>query len=156
MGAVKTFDYNSPSCGLWIRQYTGNSLGYVLDCITTADTMQMCYEAIGAAGGRYISLDPPPVRIKYSRRDIYADTVLALTLFGEFIRLPGYSSKRGAAGDRQIGARFSLIAQDLLNRGLLKPPALEIKTGGLEALGRGIDDVRKGRVKGRKLVYPLL
>ncbi|KAK6591611.1 zinc-binding dehydrogenase family [Botrytis cinerea] len=50
-GASKCFDYHSQGCGAMIKQYTHNRLEYALDCITTASSMRLCYEAIGATGG---------------------------------------------------------------------------------------------------------
>lgn len=41
----------------------------------------MCYEAIGNCGGRYIALDPVSTHIKYTRRDVLADWIIAITMF---------------------------------------------------------------------------
>ena len=45
------------------------------------------------------------------------------------------------------------IAQNFLNGGLNKAHPMEKRSGGLAAVGEGIDDVREGKVKGKKLVY---
>ncbi|KAI1392617.1 alcohol dehydrogenase GroES-like domain-containing protein [Hypoxylon trugodes] len=154
-GAIKTFDYHSPSCGMEIRNYTKNSLEYALDCITTPETMSMCYEAIRTSGGRYTALDPPSIRVKYTRRDVYADWVLAFTLFGDPVKFPGLFGRPATSLDRQLARKFAPTVERLVEEGLLKPPELTVRGGGLEALEVGIDDVRKGLVRGSKLVYPL-
>ncbi|KAI0869515.1 GroES-like protein [Hypoxylon argillaceum] len=155
LGAVKTFDYRSPTCAVEIREYAKNSLGYALDCITTSETTSICYEAIGSAGGRYVSLDPPSTLIKYSRRDVYADWINALTVFGLPVRFSGIYSRAANLEDRKQIRGFMLKVEALVHKGLLKPARVEIRDGGLDLIEKGIEDVRTGRVKGLKLVYPL-
>ncbi|KAI1416802.1 GroES-like protein [Hypoxylon sp. FL1857] len=155
MGAVMTVDYHSQTCGVEIRNYTKNSLYYALDCVTSSETMRMCYEAMGTSGGRYTALDPPSTLVKYSRRDIYADWVLALTTFGQPVKLAGVYGRRAQCLDRELAERFSPIVERLIEQRLLQAPRMQLRDGGLEALQIGIEDVRTGQIKGSKLVYPL-
>lgn len=67
LGCTAAFDYHTPTCASDILAATKGELKFVLDCITTTDSMKLCYEAIGSAGGRYISLDPFPLR-SHTRR----------------------------------------------------------------------------------------
>lgn len=62
LGAIEAFDYQSPTCGIDIQTYTSNSLQYAMDCITNTRSMSTCYAAIGRSGGKYVSLDPFPIR----------------------------------------------------------------------------------------------
>lgn len=57
-GADKVFDYHSADCASDVRAYTKGQLAYALDCVSLADTTELCYKAIGRAGGRYVSLEP--------------------------------------------------------------------------------------------------
>lgn len=75
-GGDVLFDYHSPNCAADIRSLTKNNLVYALDCIMTADSMKVCYGAIGRAGGRYTSLDPFLESIAQTRKVIKADWVL--------------------------------------------------------------------------------
>ncbi|KAI1407187.1 GroES-like protein [Hypoxylon sp. FL1857] len=155
LGAIETFDYHSPACGLEIREYTQNSLEYVLDYITTSETMAMCYEAIGSAGGKYVSLDPFSTHVQYTRRDIYTNWIVAFTLFGGPVNFSGTYGRPAMKEHRQFATELYTIAESLVREGRLIPTQFEIKPGGLIALEAGIEDIRKGRTKKGKLVYPL-
>ncbi|KAL9090674.1 MAG: hypothetical protein Q9165_005162 [Trypethelium subeluteriae] len=155
LGAEEVFDYHSPSCGSDIRIYTNDSLAHVFDCVTDAETMKMCYEAIGASGGGYVAIDPFVTRIQYSRRDVRADWLMIYSLFGNPVRLAGVYGRPARPQDREFASSLFTMAEALLSRGLLKPHQMEIRTGGLETVAYGIDDLRAGRVRARKLVYPM-
>ncbi|CAK7217172.1 putative secondary metabolism biosynthetic enzyme [Sporothrix curviconia] len=155
LGAVETFDYHSPSCGMEIRNYTQNTLAHVLDCVTQAESMKLSYEAIGPQGGRYVALDPFPTRIQYTRRDIRADWVMGPTLFGEPVKLAGTYGRPARPQDRLFTSRFFGHIEKMLAAGTLKPHPVELRTGGLSAVPQGIEDLRMGRVRARKLVYPV-
>ncbi|KAF2966715.1 hypothetical protein GQX73_g6860 [Xylaria multiplex] len=145
LGAVRTFDYHLPGCGSEIRNYTENSLSFVLDCITTPETTRMCYDAIGTKGGRYLGLEPVSARVKYTRRDVSADWVVALSLFGIPVRLPGIYGRQASPDDRCFAAQFYAAFEALIEQNLLVPPRFEVQSGGLEALEEGIEKLRQGR-----------
>ena len=155
LGAVETFDYHSPTCGMEIRNYTDNSLAYVLDCVTQAESMTMAYEALGSGSGpkRYIALDPFPARIQYTRRDVQADWVMGLSLFGEAVKLAGVYGRPARPQDRVFTAQLFALMERMLTAGTLKPHPVELRTGGLDKVTEGIEDLRMGRVRARKLVY---
>ncbi|KAI9655972.1 MAG: putative secondary metabolism biosynthetic enzyme [Bathelium mastoideum] len=155
LGAEKVFDYHSPSSGSDIRTYTNDSLAHVFDCVTDAETMKMCYDTIGASGGKYVALDPFVTRIQYSRRDVQADWLMIYSLFGNPVRLAGVYGRPARPQDREFASRLFPMAETLLSQGLLKPHPMEIRTGGLKSVACGIDDLRAGRVRARKLVYPM-
>ncbi|KAI9699172.1 MAG: putative secondary metabolism biosynthetic enzyme [Bogoriella megaspora] len=155
LGAEQVFDYRSPSCGADIRSYTSNSLAHVLDCVTDAETMKMCYEAIGAPGGMYVAIDPFATRIQYSRRDVRADWLMIYSLFGNPVKLAGVYGRPAQPQDREFASRLFPMAEKLLSQGLLRPHPIEIRTGGLKTISYGIDDLRAGRVRAKKLVYPI-
>ncbi|KAF2098823.1 GroES-like protein [Rhizodiscina lignyota] len=155
LGAAAAFDYSSPQCGSEIRRYTSGTLEYALDCITEAGTMKMCYEAISSAGGRYVGLEPLPTHVQYTRRQVRADWVIGRTLAGLPVRLDGAYGRPARPEDREFAKRYFPMAEKLIAKGLLKPHPLEVRDGGLGALMDGIDDLRKGKVRGKKLVYPL-
>ncbi|KAJ4865671.1 zinc-binding dehydrogenase domain-containing protein [Trichoderma breve] len=155
LGATAIFDYNSPNCAIEIRNYTDDSLQYALDCVTEAGTMKMCYDAIGSAGGRYVGLEPLATHIQYTRRTVRADWVIGRTLSGLPVRLDGAYGRPARPQDREFAEVFFALSEQLIAQGMLKPHPRELRTGGLEALVEGIDDLRKGKVRGKKLVYPL-
>lgn len=156
LGAEEAFDYHSSTCGMEIRNYTKNSLSHVLDCVTQAETMKLCYEAMGTSGGKYVALDPFSTHIQYTRRDIKAEWLMILSLFGTPIKLAGVYGRPARPQDREFGAMLFLMAERLIENGELRPHPAEVRKGGLEAIASGIEDLRSSQVKGRKLVYPIV
>lgn len=155
LGAVATFDYNSPNCGIDIRSFTGDTLTRALDCVTTGETMSMSYEAISSKGGRYISLDPHSAHVKYTRRDVSTDWVMAMSMTGNRVNLPGVYARPAMPALRGLASRVFCMTEELIARDVLRGPPFQVRSGGLDSVGEGIEDLRKGLVKGEKLVYPL-
>ncbi|KAB8298605.1 hypothetical protein EYC80_000784 [Monilinia laxa] len=152
-GASKCFDYHSQGCGAMIKQYTHNRLEYALDCITTASSMRLCYEALGAAGGKYVSLDPFNARVQRSRTDVKAFFCYALTIFGIPIDLDGEFARDAKPEDRKLAEKFVKIAEKFIEQEKLKAHPTTIKPGGLNGIIDTIDLLRKGKVSGSKLVF---
>ncbi|KFY96429.1 hypothetical protein V500_02441 [Pseudogymnoascus sp. VKM F-4518 (FW-2643)] len=153
LGAEEAFDYHSATCGSDIRSYTKNTLAHALDCITESNTTKICYEAIGTAGGKYVALDPYSTVIKYMRRNVKAEWLMAFSLFGKPVRLAGVYGRPARPKDREFSRIWFPMAEKLIAEGRLKPHRIEVKKGGLVGVLAGIDELRTGSVKGRKLVY---
>ncbi|KAH6708482.1 enoyl reductase [Verticillium dahliae] len=154
-GASACFDYHSPTCGADIRLHTDNTLAHVLDCVTDAATMAMCYEAIGAQGGAYVALEPTTNTVKYTRRDVRADWVMANTLLGDPCTLDGVYGRPAAPEHRLFAGRLFRLAERWLRDGDIWNHPLEIRHPGLESVGPGLQDLRAGIIRGKKLVVPL-
>ncbi|KAK3693044.1 Enoyl reductase [Podospora appendiculata] len=152
LGAVATFDYRSPTVGSDIRSLTHDSMTFALDCITTTSSMAMCYEALASSGGNYVSLDPFPIR-SHTRRSVRPSWVFGLTMFGTPVRWQRPFNAEAKPNDRAFSEQWFLMVQELLNDGLIKTCNYEVRQGGLSAIAGGIDEVRKGLVSGKKLVY---
>ncbi|EDN93370.1 hypothetical protein SS1G_09236 [Sclerotinia sclerotiorum 1980 UF-70] len=143
-------------CGAMIKQYTHNRLEYTLDCITTASSMRLCYEAIGAAGGKYVSLDPFNARVQRSRADVKPFFCYALTIFGIPIELDGEFARDAKPEDRKLAEKFVKIAEKFIEKGKLKAHPTTLKSGGLNGIVGAIDLLRKGKVSGSKLVFNVI
>lgn len=167
-GAERAFDYNSPTCARDIRAYTGNNLAYAVDCITTSATMRLCYDALGRAGGRYAALDPFPRDdgVAKSRRVVKPDWILATDCTGRSSSWPapygdegegeGEGGRGGSLAEaRRWGDEFVPMAQRAVEEGAVRTHPTRICKGGLEGILEGIDLIRRGEVKGEKLVYPV-
>ncbi|RYP13803.1 hypothetical protein DL767_010582 [Monosporascus sp. MG133] len=154
LGAVAAFDYHSPTCGAEIREYTGNTLALALDCITDTASMGVCYEALGDTGGRYVALDSFPLR-GHTRRSVTPDWVCTYTQFGHRIAwVPPYNLDARPM-DLACAQDWYVVAQRLLDEGRIQAHPQEERRGGLEAVAQGMEEVMKGLIKGRKLVYPI-
>lgn len=152
-GAAAVFDYRSPSCGADIRAHTKNGLRYALDCITTGESMQLCYTAIGRAGGRYTALDPFPDLIAQSRKAIKADWVLGPTMLGKDISWPAPHGRPADPDIRKFGLQWIATVQKLLDQGKIREHPIVVDEGGLGQVLKGMEAIRAKKISGKKLVY---
>ncbi|KAL5333232.1 GroES-like protein, partial [Aspergillus crustosus] len=155
-GAAACFDYHSPACGADIRVHTGDSMRYVLDCVTDATTMKMCYAAIGSSGGSYIALETIATTVKYTRRDVRADWILADAIMGNGVSMAGTYGRPPSPEHRQFGKRLFSLSEAWLYDGSIRHHPLEIQNGGLANLATVLNELKLGKVHGKKLVMPLL
>lgn len=155
LGAKAWFDYKSPTCGSDIRDATENTLAYALDCITDTSSMQICYEAIGTSGGRYVALDAFPVR-GHTRKSISPEFVVTPTQFGHAIRWTPPYDLEPRPKDLEEAEVWYTIAQKLVDGGLVQAPSIEVRKGGLAAVPEGMEEVRRGLVSRKRLVYPIV
>ncbi|KAJ1326931.1 aspyridone synthetase trans-acting enoyl reductase [Microdochium nivale] len=152
LGAAAVFDYRSPDCGSAIREHTGGTLGLALDCITDTSSMSICYEALGGSGGRYIALDSFPVR-GHTRRSVVPGWVCTYTQFGGPVAWAAPYNFDARPRDRDCAEAWYAVAQKLLDEGRLAAHPKEEREGGLDGVSGGMEEVRKGKVQGKKLVY---
>jgi len=154
-GATACFDYHSPACAADIRVHTKSSLRYVLDCVTSAATMKMCYGAIGFSGS-YIALEAIATTVKYTRRDVRADWFLADAIMGGGVNMTGTYGRPPSPEHRQFGKQLFSLAEKWLLEGSVRPHPLEIQHGGLANISPKImDDMKFDKVRAKKLVVPL-
>lgn len=154
-GAEAVFDYRDPDCAAEIRAFTSNNLRYALDCITTLDSTQTCYKALGRAGGRYVSLDPYSEHVAATRKVVKPDWVLGPAIFGQGCTWPDPYGRSADTELQQFGVELWALAQKLLEQGKLQHHPLKILDGGLEAVVDGMDLVREGPLSGQKVVVRL-
>lgn len=151
MCTAACFDYHSAACGADIRVYAGDTLRYVLDCVTDATTMKMCYAAIGSPGGSYVALETITTTVKYTRRDVRADWILADAIMGNGVNMAGTYGRPASLEDRQFGKGLFALTEGWLDEGRIKTHPLEIRNGGLGQLADALDDLKDGGCMGRSL-----
>jgi len=152
-GAEKVFDYHSPTCAADIRAYTANTLAHALDCVTAADTTQLCYGAIGRAGGRYVALEPYREAISVTRPTVDADWAMGLTVFGKKVALDGVYGREARPQDREFAQEYWPQIQKLMDDGLFWTHPTKVLEGGLAGVISGVDMIRTQTMSGYKLVY---
>lgn len=156
-GAEKVFDYHSPTCAADIRAYTGNQLAYAFDCIAEADTTQLCYTALGRAGGRYVTLEPYRESVVKTRAStIEPSWFLATSIFGNKIALDGVYGRDARPEDKAFATAAFEAVQTLLDRGLIDTHPVKMMPGGWKGVMGGVDTIRSQPPSGYKLVYPVL
>lgn len=154
LGAEAAFDYHSQTCGSEIRDYCNDRLKFVMDCVANTTSMKICYEAIGPKGGRYVALDPFPLNA-HTRRSVQPDWLFLFTQFGKVVNWKRPYNFDERPRDKDIAEKWYLMAEKLLRDGDITPHPHQVELGGLHAIADGMDAVRKGRVSGYKLVYPI-
>lgn len=172
LGAAEAFDYASPTCGTDIRRFTNDTLAFAFDCITDSASMRCCYDALGPAGPagapcRYLGLEPFPLR-GHTRRDVKPEWILTFTMLGAAVDMPRPFGRPARPRDRAFGEAWFRGTKELVqNHGegakstgesagpRIELHPVELGTGGLAGVTTGLDRLRKGDVKGVKLVYEI-
>ncbi|KAJ5185544.1 GroES-like protein [Penicillium cf. griseofulvum] len=155
LGAIAAFDYHSPTCGRQIRDYSSGTICYALDCITDTRSMAVCYESIGPSGGRYLSLEPFPIR-GHTRRSIKPNWVLSLTMYNQPIPWKRPFKRDACPQDWEFAKRWFQIAQKIIDAGEIRPHMSEVRAGGWNAVSEGLALLQRGERSGRKLVYEVV
>lgn len=146
------FDYRSPDCAKDIRAYTRNRLVYALDCVSESGSAQLCYGAIGRAGGRYCGLEPVPQAVAASRPTVRSSWLMVLTMFGGRVALDGEYAREASAEDRAMSAKIFAATQTLLDNGRIKSHPVRALPDGWAGVIEGVDIIRTGKISGQKLV----
>ncbi|KAL4971413.1 chaperonin 10-like protein [Aspergillus desertorum] len=154
-GAGAVFDYRDPGCAAAIKRHTNNELQYAVDCISTSASMQLCYLALGRAGGKYTALEPYNEAIAQSRKVIKPDWVMGPHMLGKEIPWPAPHGRPADPELAKFAAEWTRTLRQLLNQDLILPHPLAIRQGTLPDVLDGIADVRARKISGKKLVYSL-
>ncbi|OTA57460.1 NAD(P)-binding protein [Hypoxylon sp. EC38] len=154
-GADHVFDYNSPTCAEDIKALTRNSLRYALDCITTTDSMRLCYAALGRAGGRYTALDAFSEAVAGTRKVVRSNWVLGPEMLGEDIGWPEPHGRPANPDLKAFCVEWTRMLQTLLDRNIIRPHPLLVRDTGLEGVLGGFAEIRAKKVSGQKLIYTL-
>ncbi|KAI1174424.1 GroES-like protein [Nemania sp. FL0916] len=153
-GAVKTFDYHSPTCAQDIRTYTNNRLAHIIDPIVEAKTTQLCYAAMGRAGGKYCALEAYSEEL-CTRKVVKPELVMGMAILGKKIALEhGYGSEADPE-KRAFGIGWYREVQDLLDAGKLKTHPIKTLSGKYEGVMKGLQMLKSKQVSGEKLVVQL-
>lgn len=88
------------------------------------------------------------------RTDIDFNVTLAYSaLGGKYGNFTGDVEER--PGDYDWTARWWSVAETLLAGGKLRAHPQEVRRGALDAITHGLEDLKAGKVSGKKLVYTL-
>ncbi|KAH3920889.1 trans-enoyl reductase phmE [Parastagonospora nodorum] len=153
-GAVKAFDYHSPTCAQDIRAYTKNRLAHIIDPIVEAKTMQLCYAAMGRAGGKYCALEAYADEL-CTRKVVKPELVMGMAILGRKVALNhGYGSEADA-GKRAFGIEWYREMQDLLDAGRLMTHPVRVVPGRFDGIMKGLQMLKTKQVSGEKLIVQL-
>jgi NADPH:quinone reductase-like Zn-dependent oxidoreductase len=150
-GADHVFDFNSPSLVTDIRNASKEKLRHAFDCISTEATARVCAESLGPSGGKYSSL----IHVeKLPREDVENSLTVAYTALGEDFTF-GPDKFAASQDDFDFMVQFQSLSSKLLDQGKIKPHPHHMKSGGLESILQGLQELRERKVSGGKLVYQI-
>lgn len=150
-GAEEVFDYNSPDCAKDIKAYTKNTLAYILDPFTDVKSVDLCYKAMGRAGGRYCCLEMYPEYI-LERKSIKVGFVMGPLLLGHRLALSQGYERDEDPEMRAFGIQWYKDVQKILDQGLLKRHPMRVLGNSFEAMIEGVDMLQRKEISGEKLV----
>lgn len=147
-GADHVFNYRSEN---WVQEVVSAfpDISLALDCISEKGTGPLTAKILQAKGGKVVTLldqgDSKVPGVKY-------DMTMLYTVFGkEFAWLPPIGPKFPVDLEhRQALARFYAILPQLTE--ILRPPPIKEVSGGIDVLLEELDQLRKGKVSGKKII----
>ena len=148
------FDYNSPTCATDIRKLTENKLYYVLDIISDSSSAKICVNALSTESATrkpiYSSLGL--ALLELPRTDVQNVFTFAYTFTGEAYEGDQYYLPP-SQDDFEYSQKFVKIVGKLLEQNKIKFHPSELRTGGWQGVLGGVDELRQGKVSGKKLIF---
>jgi len=151
-GADKVFDYNSPTVGADIRQYTKNKLRYVWDTIGDGSAPKICADALSSTSESLYYSALTMTGVPFPREDVKTDVTIAYTIFGAAFDFFGIYGMEAMPQNREFAKKWGVVAAGLFAEGKCRTHPVEVRNG-LEGIGEGLKDLEEGKVRGKKLVY---
>ena len=152
LGADACFDYRDPDCAKKIREYAPE-LRLALDNIATEETAKICGESLAPSTADKKAVITSLLVQKAPREDIEARDTLAYTAMGEAFTFRGGTQVPVMEGHWEFARDFWKMSERLFEEGKVKVHRPEVRKGGLQGVLEGLDDLKKDRVSGVKLVY---
>jgi NADPH:quinone reductase-like Zn-dependent oxidoreductase len=151
LGADHVFDYSSPTCAADIKRLTNDKLQYAWDTISEGTSPKICADALASSGSpKYGSI----LNVKdFPRSDVKQIYSLGYTMIGEDFRFRGSNVYKAVPEDFEFGKKWVSLVENLLAEGKIKPHRKDLRSGGLDGILQGCNDLKEGRVSGNKLVY---
>lgn len=133
----------------------GKPIRRAMDCITSAESVAICFAALARTGGRYACLEGLDSTFK-TRRAVRTKEVMGFEGLGVPIHLMGQNSSFYSREVNEelfeVTIQFAVEMQALIDGGLIRAhPVLEVE-GCWEGILRGLAKLQKGMVRGQKLV----
>lgn len=157
LGADAVFDYKSSTVGEDIRKLTHNRLYHVFDCVSTDESARICADALSNDVVERKPIYGAVLYCTFPRDDVQVNVTVAHTIFGESFTKPelGPENFPANAEDYEFGKKFWKLSEKLLTEGMFQVHRPDIRSGGLEGVLEGLDELMRGKVSGKKLVYTL-
>jgi NADPH:quinone reductase-like Zn-dependent oxidoreductase len=156
-GADVVFDYNESNVGDKIREHTKNKLRLVFDCFSDEGAQKIAAEALSSdsdiEGGLHYSTLLPGKEKAFPRQDVDSRSTFAYLTMGEEFEKKG-NSYPADSEEHEAAKNFWAEAQKLFEQGKLKTHPTDVRNG-IDGIPQGLDDLKEGKVSGKKLVYTI-
>jgi hypothetical protein len=90
--------------------------------------------------------------IEFPREDVKSLFPLGYTITGEDFEMDG-DFYPAVPEDFEFAKAFMGLTEKLLNESLIKSHPVMLGQGGLEGILEGLEDMKRGKVSGKKLIY---
>lgn len=148
LGADHVFDYSSPSSPGAVTALTNSLLTLCIDCYSQQSSYEFCSSTL-AEGASYVSITP---MIKVDREDLVFNVCMGVLYFNAPFLIQG--QKIEATKEMfESAIKFADFAEGKLKGGEVKCHPNEVRGDGLQGVLEGMQEMREGNVKGKKLIY---
>ncbi|KAF2704361.1 GroES-like protein [Pleomassaria siparia CBS 279.74] len=151
-GADIVFDYHDPDCARKIKDYTKDSLHYVLDCVSTEASYKLIVEALPEKSEKPIQVVTLLPADTWPRKDVEPTVILAYTTLGKAFTKFGIDFP-AMTSHFDFGVKFWKLSSELLASGQIKTHPIALRDGGLGGIPNGLAEHANSQVKAVKLVY---
>lgn len=148
LGADAVYDYNDPSAASKIRADTNNNLKLVFDTISLEDSAKFSDNALSTEGGDYSAL----LVVGIERENVKDRWTLAYTIIGEAFDF-GQAKFPAKPEDKAFIEGFLPVAEKVLGEKKIKVHPVKVLPDGLKGVLQGMQDMKAGKVSGKKFVY---
>ncbi len=146
-GADHILDYNDPTAPVAIRNLTKGTLSLCIDCFSQQSSYAFCAQALGT-GATYVCIGP----INPDRQDLDFRECHGVLYFGAPFLYQGHVLE--ASKEKfESAVRFAGVVEGLLEKEKIMMHPTDLREGGLEGILQGLEEMKEGRVRGKKLVY---
>ncbi|SPJ76456.1 related to C.carbonum toxD gene [Fusarium torulosum] len=152
-GATHVFDYNDADVVKSIKDAAPN-LRNVFDTIGKQTSSTTASQAIDENGGTLCTVRPDKSFTENVTKQTKVTPVLVWTAFNRVIQYKK-ASFPASEGDHKLGVEFNEKLPGWIDEGKIKPNKPKVIPGGLDAVTKGFQEHRDGKISGYKLVYEL-
>ncbi|KAL7943559.1 GroES-like protein [Trichoderma barbatum] len=155
LGADVVFDYRSPTVVDDIIAAAGGELTVAWDCISLEGSAKISAASLSEKGGKLGMLLPvDPDVIHAINPNVEISSTLAYSIMGQPIYRYG-TQFAARPEDNEFAKEWRDLSERIFREGKVKPAKIDVNRGGsgLEGVLAGLDEMRKEKVSGVKLVY---
>ena len=145
-GANYVFDYRKTGSVTEIKDLVQGELKSCVDCISTQESAEYC-AAFLAPGAIYSSIGLG----RSPRADVTTLQTLGWSFLGEEFEMMGQKFAANQE-DFEFSMAFAKLSEGLLAQGKIRAHPLDLRSGGLDAIPEGIEDLKAGKISAKKIV----